>query len=66
MWILFKCLVLWLALVGLVKGQTFENNGYRDLVVSIHPDVQSNQHQLIVDSLKVRATGKVTCSFLDL
>ena len=58
MLIILKFLVGWLALAGLVKGQTFSSNGYRDLVVSIHPDIQTDQHQLIIDNLKVRlATG---------
>ena len=36
-----------------VQGQTFENNGYKDLVVSIHPDVPATNQQQIIDNLKV-------------
>ena len=36
-----------------VKGQTFENNGYRDLVVSIHPDVSATNQEEIVNNIKV-------------
>ena len=35
------------------EGQTFENNGYNDLVVSIHPDVPATNQQQIIDNLKV-------------
>ena len=36
-----------------VQGQTFENNGYKDLVVSIHPDVPATNQQQIIENLKV-------------
>jgi hypothetical protein len=36
-----------------VQSQTYESNGYKDVVVSIHPDVPSDQQQLVVDNLKV-------------
>jgi hypothetical protein len=36
-----------------VCGQTFNENGYQDLVVAIHPDVSPDHQQTIIDNLKV-------------
>jgi len=35
-----------------VLGFTFENNGYKDVVVSIHPDIPQNQDT--IDKIQVR------------
>ena len=36
------------------SGQTIEGNGYKDVVVSISPDVSPDKQQEVVDNLKVR------------
>ena len=33
---------------------TFENNGYQDVIVTIHPDVLEIDGQGIIDNIKVR------------
>ena len=36
-----------------VLGIDFESNGYKNVIVSIHPDVPESNGQLIIDNIKV-------------
>lgn len=53
-------------LVGLIcingiSAITFENNGYKDVIVSIHPDVPEKDGQTIIDNIKVRQKIPFLC-----
>lgn len=47
-------LILFLSFNTIVSCLKFENNGYRDLVVSISPDLAEDQD--IIDKIKVKAS----------
>ena len=36
-----------------VLGIEFESNGYKNVIVSIHPDVSETNGQMIIDNIKV-------------
>ena len=38
---------------GLIALSQFENNGYKNIIVSIHPDVADENGQDIIDNIKV-------------
>ena len=57
--IFFTCLMI----LHQSSGQTFEGNGYKDVVVSISPDVSPDKQQDVVDNLKVRVHPKFSFSF---
>ena len=54
-------LVLTVFIIHRTRALKFEDNGYKDLVVSISPDIEEGSNgQLIVDNIKVR----IPCSYV--
>ena len=45
--------LLIVAIFNPVLGIDFENNGYKNVIVSIHPDVSETNGQMIIDNIKV-------------
>ena len=42
-----------LIIQGLLATDNFENNGYKNVIVSIHPDILDDNGQDIIDNIKV-------------
>ena len=45
--------LLIVAICNSVLGIEFESNGYKNVIVSIHPDVSETNGQMIIDNIKV-------------
>lgn len=50
---LTQALLIVLFINGLIAFSQFENNGYQNVIVSIHPDVADENGQDIIDNIKV-------------
>ena len=50
---LVQAIILALFINGLLAFSQFENNGYKNVIVSIHPDVAEENGQDIIDNIKV-------------
>ena len=48
--------LLIVAIFNPVLGIEFESNGYKNVIVSIHPDVSETNGQMIIDNIKVSVT----------
>ena len=50
---LTQAILIVLFINGLIAFSQFENNGYKNVIVSIHPDVADENGQDIIDNIKV-------------
>ena len=50
---LTQAILILLFINGLIASSQFENNGYKNVIVSIHPDVANENGQDIIDNIKV-------------
>ena len=50
---LVQAIILVLFVNGLLALSQFENNGYKNVIVSIHPDIADENGQDIIDNIKV-------------
>ena len=50
---LVQAIILVLFINGLLAFSQFENNGYKNVIISIHPDVADENGQDIIDNIKV-------------
>ena len=50
---LVQAIILVLFVNGLFALSQFENNGYKNVIVSIHPDIADENGQDIIDNIKV-------------
>ena len=52
-WLLPEALLIVLIIIKNVESITFENNGYKNVIVAIHPDVPEDNGPEIIDNIKV-------------
>ena len=50
---LTQAILIVLFINGFIALSQFENNGYKNVIVSIHPDVADENGQDIIDNIKV-------------
>ena len=50
-----------LLIQGIFATDSLENNGYKNVIVSIHPDVPDDNGTYIIENIKASLFSNVTC-----